>query len=175
MKAYNLNAVTHTASFGQLDTIRLGEDGRGRKLTLVSCPKGIQDGDRVSLFSPKVGKPKIEVGGECDRQSWLMRLSTEGAYVRGANGNIRVFSEHETNVKVIARGSGAFGAAGNTGTWDDLLISVQPNTVLRVKPSRGDAYYLHVLEDKVIKLQIPDLDIYDGFDITTNVDAYTRL
>ena len=175
MKAYNLNAVTHAASFGNIDCIKLGEDGRGRKLTLISCPREIKDGDRVSLFSPKVGKPKIEAGGECNRSSWLMRISTEGAYVRGANGNIRVFAEHEDSVKVVARGQGAFGAAGNTGTWDDLLIEVQPNTVLRVKPSRGDAHYLHILEDKVIKLQIPDLDVYDGFDITTNVDAYIRL
>lgn len=175
MKAYNLNVVTHTASFGNIDCIKLGEDGRGRKLTLVTCPKGIKDGDRVSLFAPKVGKPKIEIGGEDHSSSWLMRLSTEGAYVRGANGNVRVFSEHEGNVKVIAKGQGAFGDAGRTGTWDDFLIEVQPDTVLRIKPSRGDAHYLHVLENTVIKLQIPDLNIYDGFDITTNVDSYVRL
>lgn len=173
MKAYNLNAVTHTASFGEVECIKLGEDGRGRKLSLANCPKGIKDGELVSLSLPKVGKPSIKLGGENDG-TWLMRISSEGSYVRGANGNIRVLNAHKDNVKVVARGQGAFGAAGNTGTWDDLLLEAKENTVLRVKPSRGDAYYLHILEDKVLTLPLSDLDVYD-FPISENVEDYARL
>lgn len=173
MKAYNLNAASFGASFGDVECIKLGEDGRNRKLTLVNCPKGIKDGELVSLFLPKVGKPSIKLGGENDG-TWLMRISSEGSYVRGANGNIRVLNTHRENVKVVARGHGAFGAAGNTGTWDDLLLTVKENTVLRVKPSRGDAYYLHVLEDRVLTLKSSDLDVYD-FPISENVEDYARL
>lgn len=174
MKAYNLNTVQHTASFGVVDVIGLGEEGRGRKLTLVNCPKGIGDREDVTLFAPKVGKPKITLGRD-NSPCWLMRLSTEGAYIRGANGNVRVLKGQEDRVSVVARGQGAFGDAGRTGTWDDLLVQVAPETVLRVKPSRGDAYFLNVTELEVLKISVSEVEIYDRAEIPLDVESYIRL
>jgi len=172
MKAYNLNASNYTASFGTVECLQLGETGRGRKLTLVRCPKGIVDKTEVNLFAPKVGKPKITIESS-DNPNWLARVSTSGAYIRGANGNVRVLKVQENNIKVIAKGEGAFGDAGRTGSWDDFLLEVAPDTVLRVKPSRGDAYFLHFTEESVVKLTASELGLY-GLDIPTDIE-YTRL
>jgi hypothetical protein len=176
MKAYNLNAITYNASFGAVEVLKLGEEGRGRKITLVTCPKGLVDGENVTLFTPKVGKPKIGQGGETnsDQPCWLMRISAEGAYVRGANGNVRVLKGQEANVSVVSRGRGAFGDAGGVGSWDDLLMQVSPDTVLRVKPSRGDAYFLHITEAEIFKISTSEAEIYD-VEIPLDTESYIRV
>jgi len=180
MKAYNLKAVTYTASFGAVDVLTLGESGRGRKFTLVTCPKGLVDGQQVDLFAPTVGKPKITQGADeanDDNQPccWLMRISTEGAYVRNANGNIRVLKGREQNVSVKSRGQGAFGDAGRTGTWDDLLMQVAPDTLLRVKPSRADAYFLFITEAEIFKISASEAEIYDAVEIPLDKESYIKL
>jgi hypothetical protein len=76
---------------------------------------------------------------------------------------------------VVARGQGAFGDAGRTGTWDDLLLVVEPGTVLRVKPARADAYWLHFGREKVTRLTAPELALFDEVDIPVELDQYVRL
>ncbi|GIW59476.1 MAG: hypothetical protein KatS3mg087_0542 [Patescibacteria group bacterium] len=173
MKAWNLAAKTHTASFGEIECLVLGEQGRGRKQTLVPCPLNVNNGDQVTVIPSTSGKPKV-VKKDDNKESWLMRISTSGAYIRGAKGNVRVLSQHSENVNLIAKGSGAFGDAGGVGTWDDVLAEVNSNTLLRVKPSRGDAYFLHVLEDTVHKITSDEIDAYD-YAISTNLDDYIRI
>ena len=138
MKAFNLVAREREFSFGVIPVIELGERGRGRWQEIIPCPLEIQTGEPVSLGVTRSGKPKIIRGG--DGKGWLARVSTLTAYIRCALGT--VYAPVESQVEVVANGYGAFGLAGRVGTWFDYLLKVPDNTLLRVKPSRGDAWYL---------------------------------
>lgn len=172
MKAINIKPVTQVIADHEVRVICLGEAGRGRVQTKVVYKATCQ---LVDVNIPKVGKPSI-----IDSQSsngYLIRISTEGSYVRGANGNVSV--SNPSQVKVVARGQGAFGDAGRTGTWDDLLIAVETESIVfRVKPSRGDAYILMLENGKAHKLTYADADAL-GIDLldstTSNKGGFTRL
>lgn len=122
--------------------ILLGERGRGRELTPVVVDPSVLD-ERwnvtgfVEIGATRSGKPKIVRGAH--GFAWLDRVCTLSSYVRGAYGWVGRLSD--PGVKAIARGYGAFGDAGRIGSWMDLLLSVPGNTWLRVKPSRGPAYF----------------------------------
>ena len=169
MKAYNLNAKTTLVGEKEVSVIELGEKGRGRVQKLIRCETGIVDGEQVSIKIPKPGMPGAVAitKGDDNSGDWLMRISTYGSYVRGADGNVRFRGE----AKLVVKGYGAFGDAGRTGNWDDVLIVASPGTVLRVKPSRGDAYFLSVEEDKIVKYSAEEAE-FDG--IETNKDSFER-
>lgn len=166
MKAYNLKSVKRTVADNVISVLELGESGRGRKLISVKCPEGIKDGDPVSLAKAPANaaiaaKPKILCSDDGKGDLWLARISTEGAYIRGAYGYVSYDPNVTYTPEVIAKANGAFGDAGRTGTWYDYLLVVADHTVLRVKPSRGDAYYLHFGVDKVNRLTYDQLDLVD--------------
>ena len=173
MKAFNLKTTTVTLPTGDKSVISLGEDGRGRKQSLILCPAGLQDGDPVSLNVPRLGRPSISTGND-PSGGWLARISTSGAYIRGANGNVRVLNGREKLVTPVAYGYGAFGAAGRTGTWQDWLLVLQEGAILRVKPSRGDAHFLVVLDNGVFHLSPAQADISDE-PFSLEVGDYTTL
>jgi hypothetical protein len=140
----------------------LGEVGRGRKIITIPCPE-----NQVEFMEPgltKSGKPRLN-NSKSDK-GWIARISSEGAYVRGANGNVSYPPQLEGKINLIAKGYGAFGAAGRTGAWDDVLIHTElENFLIRVKPSRGDAYILLFKDSNANKLtydQADALDIYYG-------------
>lgn len=179
MKPFNISADTRKEIGGQqVPVMALGEPGRGRQLTLIRVPAAVAA--QVQLEESKPGMPKRVAIVNSKPESvqmpcaWLARVSTCGAYVRGANGNVRVLVATASKVRVVARGQGAFGDAGRTGTWDDLLLVVEPGTVLRVKPSRSDAYWVHFGE-KVTHLTLPELALFDEVDIPDVLDQYVRL
>lgn len=167
-KAYNLVAKEVSVADRVISVIQLGEDGRGRQLTSVPCPTGIEDGENieVTLGSTKengvVTKPRInrveEGSFDLSAQFWCARISTHSSYVRGANGNVS-YSTVLLPPKLVSKGYGAFGDAGFTGTWDDLIVIVVDGTILRVKPSRGDAYYMQFTENAVYKVTLDELDL----------------
>jgi hypothetical protein len=150
MQTYNINPVVQIIADQEVSVISLGEQGRGRKYKLIKCPKNFTN---LSVVAPKPGMPGNVrlVETEDNKPGLIMRVCTHSSYVRGANGNVSVHPDHIKNVEVITAGQGAFGAAGRTGTWDDLLLVVTGETVLRVKPSRGDAYILRVNEDFTVQ------------------------
>lgn len=170
MKAYNLKPSIYKASFGDLLCLQLGEDGRGRKLTLVPCERDFSSNELVSIAETRAGKPHIVAGGTGD--GWLARVSTQAAYIRGAYGNVRVLVAG--TAKIVASGYGAFGDAGRIGSWDDVLISVSDGAVLRVKPSRGDAYFLHFTDERVVKIKKEELDVYP-LEIPSEYDDYAEI
>jgi hypothetical protein len=161
MKAYNLIPKDVQMSFGTLSVLTLGETGRGRKMTYVPCERRFEDGEPVALSTTRAGKPKIVAGTDCT--GWLARISTEGPYIRGAYGHIRALDPEL--VRVVAFGYGAFGIAGRVGQWYDYLLQLQPGAVLRVKPSRRDAYFLHATPDRIVRLEREEALVYDGADI----------
>lgn len=160
MKAYNLTAVSIEIAGITKTVVSLGEKGRGRSQCLVNVPIGLENSDLVSYRLPKPGMPgKAVVSSGGSSEGWLARVSTEGAYVRGANGNVSAAAD--SGVILVAQGSGAFGDAGRTGVWTDSLLAVPDNTALRVKPSRGDAYVLWFAVDKVSRLSFDEAELLE--------------
>jgi len=160
VKAYNLTGEEREFNFGKMRVVSLGEKGRGRWEELIptfDCE--INDGEAVAVVTTRKGKPKIVEGKE-KGNIWLARVSTEGSYIRGAYGWVGVLPEQKSRVEVVTKAYGAFGAAGRTGTWYDYLIKVEDNTLLRVKPSRGEAYYLFFSQDDVKKIDCNELDLF---------------
>ena len=95
-------------------------------------------------------------------KGWVARISTEGAYIRGAVGTVSAPPEVAKKVHVVAKGEGAFGDAGRTGNWDDILVATElEEFILRVKPSRGDAYLLLFKEGKVTRFTYEEADLLE--------------
>ena len=162
MRAYNLIPKNVEMSFGTISVLTLGEAGRGRKMTYVPCERRFEDGEPVELVASRTSKPKIIAGTDC-AGGWLARISTEGSYLRGAYGHVRALNPEL--VRVVAYGYGAFGNAGRVGVWGDYLLTLQPGAVLRVKPTRGPAYFLHVMPNQIVRLEKEEATVYDGADI----------
>ena len=165
MKAYNLSAKNIEVAGNKVPVIQLGESGRGRLLVSIPCPEGLQDGDTVQALPPQTKanglKTKPSIKKTSDPESgWVARISTNGSYIRGACGNVS-YDPTQPGVSpvLIAKGYGAFGDAGRTGNWDDVLVQVIDGTVLRVKPTRADAYYLWFQKEKVSTLTLDELEL----------------
>ena len=163
-KAWNLTAQKSTVAGREISTLDLGESGRGRQLTQIPCPLGLQNGDAVTATLPETKpnglktKASIKAGG-VEGDTWVARISTDGAYIRGANGNVSYDPAVSNAPILIAKGYGAFGDAGRTGNWDDVIVLVQDGTILRVKPTRGDAYFLFFESNAVSRLTQDELDL----------------
>jgi hypothetical protein len=160
MKTYNIEPQKiKIANFEidiALDAIALGEKGRGRTQVIVPSPVS----ELLESGLSKTGKPRLNASKS--NLGWLFRISTEGTYVRGAKGNISVSPEIAPHIKLIAKGQGAFGDAGRIGTWDDVLAETQlEDFLVRVKPSRNDAYLLWFQTTGVKKLQYPEAEALD--------------
>ncbi len=157
MKVYNIKPQTVKVADFEMDAISLGESGRGRKCVNVACPKEFEF---LEVGTTKAGKPRLNKSS--NPQGWIARISTQGAYIRGASGNISVSQKFADRVTVVARGQGAFGDAGRIGTWDDIIISCQLEDFwLRVKPSRGDAYILFFRNNLASDLTYPEAELLD--------------
>lgn len=154
MKTYNIAPKEIQVSDFTVTGIALGESGRGRQLTIVPCP----DAPLLEPGLSKTGKPRLNKSSSS--RGWVIRVSTHGAYIRGANGNVS--SPTPEAWTVVARGYGAFGHAGRTGTWDDLVLATaQEEWILRVKPTRGDAYLLVCQNGKVSQVSYPEAEALD--------------
>lgn len=166
MKVHNITVSEVKINDFSFTALTLGEKGRGRVLVNVACP---QKFEYLEIGTTKQGKPRLNASKSS--KGWLARISTHGAYIRGATGNVSTNPEIAEKIKVIARGKGAFGDAGRTGTWDDILILTElENFWLRVKPTRGDAYLLIFNQEKVTKISYEDLDIFvENTDIDIDV------
>lgn len=158
MKAYRLDATEREMSLGSLSVLVLGERGRGMVEKLIHCPENIEDGDLVSLGKTRTGRAKILKQDDGQNNKWLAHISTEGAYIRGAYGHIEV--SKWADVELVELGYGAFGDAGRVGRWYDYLVVVPDNTVVKVKPSRGKAYFLVFTSDKVHWLTDEELELF---------------
>ena len=165
MKAFNLsNTAVQSVARRDMTVLILGEPGRGRKQIAIPCPEGIKDGEDVTFSGGGTTpqgikrKTKIELGDD-GKKVWLARVSTAGAYIRGANGGAS--TQPQYGVKTLELAHGAFGDAGRIGIWRDYLAVIPFGSILRVKPSRGDCYYLWFEEDKVSKLTADELELLD--------------
>ena len=137
--------------------LTLGEKGRGRILVNVACPATFT---YLEVGDTNKGKPRLNPSS--NPKGWVARISTKGAYIRGAFGNVSTSPEVVDKIRVIARGQGAFGDAGNIGKWDDILLYTElEEFFLRVKPSRGDAYLLLFKEGKVSRVTYEEAELLE--------------
>lgn len=166
MRTYQIYETTQEIEVGgqQVRALLLGEAGRGRKQTkvLVKAEEGL-----AQAVARKVGNPVIQPS--VDPVGWLARISTQGAYIRGANGNLSIAPDQQ-GVTVITKGYGAFGLAGRTGTWDDLLLAIDDQAIIRVKPSRGPAYLLCFGKQDVQRISYADADLL-GIDVGESTES----
>ena len=126
----------------------------------------------------KTGKPKLNSSNS--DKGRVARISTSGAYVRGADGNVSVPSRLLGEFTVVAKSSVAFGAAGRIGIWDDLIFcTLLEEFTIRVKPSRGDAYLLLFSNGKVNQLAFSEADAleieYGDSSSSSRGNFFTRL
>lgn len=166
MKTYNISVSEVKINDFSFTALTLGEKGRGRVIVNVACPQSFSN---LEVGTTKQGKPRLNTSKSS--KGWLARISTNGAYIRGASGNVSTNPEIAEKISVIARGQGAFGDAGRIGTWDDILISTELETFwLRVKPTRGDAYIMIFDDNKAQKISYEELDLLvENIDIDIDV------
>lgn len=134
----NIQVETRHMSFGELRGIALGEPGRGRKEIFLPVPEkfppNIPAREVITEFSiglSKAGRPRIGVE---DGNLYLI-LDCEGVYTRGTLGVVYGLVDHEYNV--IESAYGAYGEAGNVGTWYASIFKAKDGDVFRVKKSGG--------------------------------------
>lgn len=156
MKAYNIVPKEIQIAGGPVQVLTLGESGRGRELKIIKVDAQTEN---VSVKVCGTSSLKI-VDTENVDGMWLARISTEGAYIRNALGACYIPKDQIGQVRVLARGYGAFGDAGRIGTWYDYLLSVATGTLIKVKRTRYAAYWLHFTEDNVKRIKREELDIY---------------
>ena len=161
MKQFNLIKSRHEMEFswGKIHVIALGERGRGRKLEIVPMASNISENDTVMLAETRSGKQKIIAGG--DNNGWLARINTEYSYCRGTVGCVYIKDKDKKGVKVIAKGYGAYGAAGRIGTFYDYLLQIPDNTWVFVKRSGTSNHrLLYFSSEKVYEIQPDELSIF---------------
>lgn len=164
MKTFNIQPRSVKIGEIEISAVILGEKGRGRTQAIVPCP------ENASVLEPglsKTNRPRLNPSSS--NAGWLARISTEGSYVRGANGNVSAPPSMASMIQVVAKGNGAFGDAGRIGTWVDLILATHLESFyLRVKPSRGDAYILLFQEGATpakisySEAEALDLDLYSS-------------
>ena len=156
MKAHNLKVKSVMFGQTQGQGILLGEEGRNRTARKIKCSESLSDGSECEYKAPKIGFGSIvpSIAGDSGNAiKWLARISTEGSYVRGANGNLSCLNGEAL---LIVSGLGKFGDAGNIGRWQDGLLVVPAGETIRVKPSRGNPYFLVFGENEVEKFTQDD-------------------
>jgi hypothetical protein len=159
MKRYNLKPETRKFNWGEMSVIALGDSGRGRHEELVPF-HAPEDANYVELAQTKAGKPKIVQSQ--NSTGWLAVVSGSGCYTRGTYGT--VYCLKGADVKVIAKGSGAYGDAGRIGGWNDFLVEVPEETFLKVRPAGGDGkidrYWLYFDVEKVFTVSKPEMAMF---------------
>ena len=174
MKLYNIRPYKKSFNWGEMYVISLGEEGRGRRLTLVPFQADISnlEGDNFELGVTMKGYPKIITGQKSD--GYIALLTGKGVYTRGTYGTVKVFPEDKEKIKVIAHGKGAFGIAGRIGEWYDYLVAINPFFPVRfyVQPAGGEhkreRYFIIFLEDRVIEVKKEEINLFQeetGIDI----------
>ena len=181
MKLWNIEPVKIKLSFGEIEAVVLGEEGRARRKVIIpfQAKKEDIDSNRYNIGYTRNQYPKIIEGESSD--GWIAKLSGGGTYTRGTYGTVYVLVEDKDKVNVLSYGYGAYGDAGRVGSWNDFLASITefPARFL-VRPAGGPGkrkrYWLVFTKDKVYTVKqeetsiftettgidIPDLDLEEG-------------
>jgi hypothetical protein len=182
MKLYNVIPVKKSFSWGEMYVVILGEDGRGRKQSLIPFQADITnlEGNEFVIGKTLKGNPKIVKG--ISSEGFIAVLSGEGVYTRGTYGTVYIHNEDKEKITLVSYGKGAFGIAGRIGDWYDYLLEIKPLYPVRfyVRPAGGEykieRYFLVFDNDKVTKVKKEEKDIFeDKFFSLGNVEDYIDL
>lgn len=159
MKRYNLKPFEKEFSWGKMNVIELGENGRGRHLEYVPFHAPVES-RYVEIGQSRSDKPKIIESKSSE--GWLARISSSGSYTRGTYGS--VYCLQGAPIIVIAKGLGAYGDAGRIGCWWDFLISLPENTFIKVRPSGGEYkvehHWLFFGAQEVLRVEKHEIEIF---------------
>lgn len=165
----NLNCEERTFDFGTIYQIKMGEEGRGRRLMALTVPKGIDiaagENPGLSMAFTKSGKPRI-IRNDKDTDLYML-ISTDGGYTRRGNGYACQLGSEGGVFETLATGNGADGDAGRIGSWRCYFVKAPKNGILLVHPSGGcDPYYLLVKDNKVIRIDCENVcEAFDQLDM----------
>ena len=164
MKHYNIKPTIVEMPFGPLSCIQLGEEGRGRTQVNIPCPEKF---DGLEVGKTKTGGVRLNACG-AGRPGWIIRLNSEGNYIRGGQGFVALL---DGEAEVLARGTGAFGAAGRVGGWDDLLVVVPTAATFRLKPTRGDSWVVVVDDNDILYMTASEYRCYPKATVALGSDS----
>lgn len=164
MRLYNVKPIEKEFQFGKMSVVTLGEKGRGRQETLIPFHADNIEGNNFEIAQTRTGKSKI-IKGSTSSPGWIAVLSGSGCYTRGTYGTVYVPENQKQNIEVLAKGYGAYGAAGRVGDWNEFLVAVRTMpTVFYVRPAGGrhkmNRYWLVFDKDQVFRVDEEERDIY---------------
>jgi len=124
-------------SFGKVEGIVMGEEGRGRKEVFLPSKYFILQGENLGLGvgQTKTGKPRINLD---ETSGTYLMIGTYRGYTRRGDGFID-FTRPEA-LEFLTVAYGADGGAGRIGRWYDYLIKINDftkDTMIRVHYSGG--------------------------------------
>ena len=145
--------------FGSAKVIALGEAGRGRTMEYVHYFGDSDAPALVRVGTTRAGKPKLMEASNGSTEGWVAHITTNFGYKRGSYGQIRV--PRSAAVKLLAKGQGAFGLAGRTGSYRDYLVIVPYKTWIRVEPSgHASPYWLYFDHFQVYSVPDHEVDLF---------------
>ena len=157
--------------------VRLGEEGRGRRLVKVplhrqrppevaevSYQHRIIEADPVQIKISRhpYGEKKFWVlaatsGGQ--GAETLVKVNTQGPYTRDTWGK---WEPLEGAPKTITQGHGARGDAGRVGGWTDSLVVIRPGDAILVRPEGGYKTRPQVVanrDSEIVSMPLEDYEI----------------
>mgnify|MGYP001300238690 FL=1 len=142
-------------SFGKVEGIVMGEEGRGRKEVFVPSKYYILQGENLGLGvgQTKTGKPRINLD---ETSGTYLMIGTYRGYTRRGDGYID-FTRPEA-LEFLTVAYGADGGAGMIGRWYDYLIKINDftkDTMIRLHYSGGG-------ESSIILVTVNQIHIFDN-------------
>ena len=160
--------------FATLKGLRLGEEGRGRSEKIISIGAEMpEDFKGLNGYSQDISVRKT-LNGNWELIPWdtgdlYMIINTNSGYKRGCSGEILelVDPDNPTKTSRVERlqvAWGAYGDAGGIGGYDELLLRVYPDAIIKINYTTGSRYnsneILFVEDGQVVVVPVRLLSIY---------------
>ncbi|MBC7340930.1 MAG: hypothetical protein H5U02_00490 [Clostridia bacterium] len=161
MRIWGIKPEKRQFEWGEMDIVALGERGRGRKEVLIPfhCEFDPEARDYELGKTRSGGVKIIRNGGESDGH--IAVLSSAGAYIRGAHGDVGVLAEDAPKVDVLSCGWGAFGDAGRVGIWYEYLVVIRQYPArFVVWPTRGPMHYVVFPKTNPVRVRTGEVDAF---------------
>lgn len=176
MRLYGIRPVKRTFSWGEMQVVELGEEGRGRELVIIPFFGDIEKDKHYEIAPTRSGRSKI-IKSDKETPGWIAKLSASGCYTRGTQGSVYVMNEDIPKIEVLEMGWGAYGDAGRLGSWDEFLVVVKDFPArFKIKPAGGSSkirpYWVVFTEDKVYVVEENEVEIFSdqmGIELQNNI------